>query len=101
MKKLLGILVLGLLLIIFSDTAQAGCTLAELKNPNMKVKVVDGEWICVRKNLFDKAGDTLDDLNPLNYFEKRKERQADADRADTVAMGKRRYKDCMENPNDH
>ena len=61
------------------------------------MKTVDGKTHCVKRGFFDKAGDALDDLNPLNYFEKRKERQADADRADTVAIGKRRYKDCMSN----
>ena len=66
MKKLLGILVLGLLLIIFSDSAQA-CRSGE------KMDVVNGKFKCVKKNLFDKVGDALDDINPLNYFEKRKE----------------------------
>ena len=54
-----------------------------------------------KKSITDSAGDILDDLNPLNYFKNKKKCQAWADRADTVAMGKRRYKDCMENPNDH
>ena len=87
-----------MLLIIFSDTAQAGCTLGQIVSNRYKLND-DGD--CVKKNFFDKAGDTLDDLNPLNYFEKRKKCQASADRADTVAMGKRRYKDCMENPDDY
>ena len=54
-----------------------------------------------KKSITDSAGDILDDLNPLNYFKNKKKCQAWADRADTVAMGKRRYKDCMENPNDY
>ena len=41
------------------------------------------------------------DLNPANYFKNKKKCQAYADRADTVAIGKRRYKDCMEYPSDH
>ena len=44
----------------------------------------------------DSVGNTLDDLNPLNYFEKRKECLRRKDNADTVAIGKRRYKNCME-----
>ena len=36
------------------------------------------------------------DLNPLNYFEKRKECKEWADRADTVYRGKQRYKSCMD-----
>ena len=44
----------------------------------------------------DTVGDTLDDLNPLNYFEKRKECLRRKDNADTVAIGKRIYKSCMD-----
>ena len=36
-------------------------------------------------------------LNPLNYLEKRKECLRRKDHADTVAIGKRVYKNCMEN----
>ena len=36
-------------------------------------------------------------LNPMNYLEKRKECLKQKDRADTVAIGKRIYKICMEN----
>ena len=96
MKKLLGILVLGLLLIIFSDTAQAVWLC-----PNPDEKIVfpkNGGYICVKRGLLDKVGDALDDLdlNPVTYFEKRKECKEWADNADTVAKGKERYKDCME-----
>jgi hypothetical protein len=42
--------------------------------------------------LFRKLGS----INPSDYFKKRKECRESADRADTVAMGKRRYKSCME-----
>ena len=48
-------------------------------------------------NAIDSVGDAMDDLNPLNYFKRRKECQNRADRADTVAQGKRIYKNCMEN----
>lgn len=48
-------------------------------------------------NTIDSVGDAIDDLNPLNYFKRRKECQNRADRADTVAQGKRIYKSCMEN----
>ena len=94
MKKLLGILVLGLLLIIFSDTAQAVWLC-----PNPDEKIVfpkNGGYICVKRGLFDKVGDALDDLdlNPVTYFEKRKECKEEADRADTVYLGKERYKNC-------
>ena len=47
-------------------------------------------------NTTDSVSDTFDDLNPLNYFKKRKKCQEFADRADTVAIGKRWYKNCME-----
>ena len=33
--------------------------------------------------------------NPLSYFEKRKECKSRKDNADTVAIGKRIYKQCM------
>ncbi len=44
----------------------------------------------------DSVGDALSDLNPLNYFEKRKQCLRRKDNADTVAIGKRIYKNCME-----
>ena len=78
MKKLLGILVLGLLL---SGNAYAACV-----------------FNCpTEKTLLEKLKNNIDDLNPINYFEKRKKCQARADRADTVAAGKRRFKYCMDN----
>ena len=96
MKKLLGILVLGLLLIIFSDTAQAVWLC-----PNPDEKIVfpkNGGYICVKRGLLDKVGDALDDLdlNPVTYFEKRKECKEYADMQDTVYEGKQYYKDCMD-----
>ena len=35
-------------------------------------------------------------LNPMDYFKKRKECLRRKDHADTVAIGKRIYKNCME-----
>ena len=46
-------------------------------------------------SIWYKVGNTIDDINPLNYFKKRKKCQAQADRADTVAIGKNYYKHCM------
>ena len=96
MKKLLGIVVLGLLLIIFSDTAQAVWLC-----PNPDEKIVfpkNGGYICVKRGLFDKVRDALDDLdlNPVTYFAKRKECKEYADMQDTVYEGKQYYKDCMD-----
>ena len=75
MKKLLGIIVLGLLL---SGNAYSQTLLGKMESE--------------RKNIFEKAADAI---NPLNYFKKKKKCQAQADRADTVAIGKNYYKHCM------
>ena len=66
MKKLLGILVLGLLFISI-----------DLSNPT----TVKAGW--------------FDDINPVKYFEKRKKCKERSDHADTVAMGKIWYEQCM------
>ena len=76
MQKVLGIIVLSLLLSGNAYSAAIGDDL-------------------FKRSIFEKAGDALDDLNPLNYFKKRKKCQAQADRADTVAIGKNYYKHCM------
>ena len=76
MKMILGIIVLSLLLSGNVYSAAIGDDL-------------------FKRSIFEKAGDALDDLNPLNYFKKRKKCQAQADRADTVADGKNYYKHCM------
>ena len=76
-KKLLGIIVLSLLLSVNVYSA----TLDDL---------INGET-----SIWYKVGNTIDDINPLNYFKKRKKCQAQADRADTVAIGKNYYKHCM------
>ena len=77
MKKILGIIVLSLLLSGNVYSAAIGDDL-------------------FKRSIFEKAGDALDDLNPLNYFKKRKKCQAIADNMDTVRIGKIRYKECMD-----
>ena len=47
-------------------------------------------------DLFSSAGDVVDNINPINYVTKRSKCQDRADRADTVSMGKRWYKECMD-----
>ena len=44
-----------------------------------------------------KTEDVTSSLNPIDYFEKRKECLRRKDHADTVAIGKRVYKNCMDN----
>ena len=92
MKKLLGIVVMVLL---FSNTAQAKCKIDEMFSDDYKIIKKNGETYCVKKSLFNRAGDVIDDLNPLNYFQKRKKCQAQADTEDTVAEGKIHFKHCM------
>jgi len=71
MKKLLGIVVLGLLLCSNAYPV----TLSELENP--------------KKSWYEK--------NPISkYLKKRKECKRFADMADTVHLGKIRYKNCMD-----
>ena len=72
MKRFLAILVLSLLFISI-----------DLSNPTT-VKATIFHFIERKIN------------NTLDYFEKRKKCQEEADRADTVYLGKERYKDCME-----
>ena len=91
MNKILGIVILGLLLIIFSNTAQANLC----RNDEKTVITNSGGIGCVKKGFFNSIGDTIDNVNPLNYFKKKKKCQAQADRADTVAIGKNYYKHCM------
>ena len=85
MKKLLGILVLGLLFVSI-DLSNPTKVVADMGKPLPS--------IYGKKGWFEKK---LDDLNPITYFEKRKECKRLADRADTVYAGKRRYKRCMDN----
>ena len=83
MKKLFGIVVLGLLY-TFSFEKEAHAISASCV------------WDYKNCTLLEKLEMKVGDLNPLNYFEKRKECQDRADRMDTVAIGKRYYKRCME-----
>jgi len=83
MKKLLGILVLGLLFISI-----------DLSNPT-RVEAETFEEMVERARM-SKLERILSDLNPVTYFKKRKECKEEADRADTVYQGKERYKDCMD-----
>jgi hypothetical protein len=76
MKKLLGIMVLGLLL---SGNA-FGVSLKELQELQNK-----------NKPLYKKI-----EVPGVNYFKKRKDCKDYADRADSVYLGKQRYKTCME-----
>ena len=48
-------------------------------------------------SVFEKIELKVKNLNPLDYFEKRKKCLKIKDNSDTVAIGKRRYKICMEN----
>ena len=88
MKKLLSITVVGLLFILIDSI-----------NPT-KVEachnIFGGGEHSVFEKLKCKAESVIDDINPLNYFEKRKECKEWADRADTVYRGKQRYKSCMD-----
>ena len=38
----------------------------------------------------------IDDVNPVNYFEKRKECKEESERMETTYSEKMYYKDCME-----
>jgi len=83
MKKLLGILVLGLLFIsidLSNSTRVEAETLQELINRTHMSKT---------EKFFHK-------LNPLNYFEKRKECKEDSERMESTYLEKEYYKDCME-----
>ena len=91
MKKFLGIFGFGLLFILIDSI-----------NPT-KVEAchnVFTSWSehSAFEKLKCKAESTIDDINPVKYFKNKKRCQAYADRADTVAIGKERYKDCMKDP---
>ena len=79
MKKLLGILVLSLLFISI-----------DLSNPTrVEAGIAD---VLKKKGWFEQK---LDDINPLNYFEKRKKWKEESERMETTRLEKMRYKDCM------
>ena len=66
----------------------------DLSNPTT-VKAITLEEL-LKKQRMSKTESFLNKLNPLNYFEKRKECQRGADTQDTVAMGKSYFKSCMD-----
>ena len=84
MKKLLAIIVLGLLFISI-----------DLSHPTRVEAGYTYEEMMERANM-NKLERILYDLNPARYLKKRKECKEEADRADTVYQGKERYKDCMD-----
>ena len=89
MKKAIGIIILGLLFISIDlsnpTRVEAGKTLEEIAES----RGID------KKGWIEKQLDKVPDLNPVNYFEKRKKCKESADYADTVAMGKIWYEACM------
>ena len=96
MKKILGIVIFTLLFISI-----------DLIKPN-KVEAchnifddITGYKHSSFEKLKCKAGSAIDDINPINYFKNKKKCQARADNAETVAIGKRWYKDCMDNPHNY
>ena len=89
MKKILGIAIFTLLFISI-----------DLIKPN-KVEAchnifIDWSEHSSFEKLKCKAGSAIDDINPVNYFKKKEKCQALADNADTVRIGKKRYKECMD-----
>ena len=87
MKRFLMIIVLGLFL--------SSNVYAEQKS--FKEMALEGDRERMRKKgFFERQWDNLKDLNPVTYFEKRKECKEGADMQDTVYDGKEYYKDCME-----
>ena len=94
MKKLFGIFGFGLLIILLN-----------LVTPS-RVEAchnIFASWSehSAFEKLKCKAESAIDDVNPVKYFKNKKKCQAYADRADTVAQGKKRYKRCMDNPYDY
>ena len=82
MKKLLGILVLGLLFISI-----------DLSNPTtVKAKTIEE---IIRESKMSKSEKFLRKLNPVNYFKKRKECKEDSERMESTYLEKQYYKDCM------
>ena len=97
-RRFLGILGFGLFFILIDSVSPS------------KVEACHGSFITKNKTwaqhsafekLKCKAGWAIDDINPVNYFKKKEKCQARADNADTVAIGKRWYKDCMKNPGNY
>ena len=96
-RRFLGILGFGLLFILI-----------DLVSPS-KVEACHGSIFSKQtwaqhsafEKLKCKAGWVIDDINPVNYFKKKEKCQARADNAETVGIGKRWYKDCMDNPHNY
>ena len=99
MKKVILILVLGLLFILIDLVTPSRVEACHARSLLTKNKT----WAqhSAFEKLKCKAGWVIDDINPANYFKNKKKCQAYADRADTEARGKVRYKECMEYPNDY
>ena len=82
MKKLLGIVVLGLLFISI-----------DLSNPTtVKADTFEEMMEKARMNKFERM---LYDLNPARYLKKRKECKEDSERMESTYLEKEYYKDCM------
>ena len=82
MKKLLGIIVLGLLFISI-----------DLSNPTTVKAVTFGELL--GKPKMSKTEKILHKLNPARYLKKRKECKEDSERMESTYLEKEYYKDCM------
>ena len=85
MKKLLGILVLGLLFISI-----------DLSNPTRVEADTFEEMVeRARKGKMSKTEKILHKLNPAKYLKKRKECKEDSERMESTYLEKEYYKDCM------
>ncbi len=82
MKKLLGILVLGLLFISI-----------DLSNPTTAEAATFEELM--KRSKMNKLERILYDLNPARYLKKRKECKEDSERMESTYLEKQYYKDCM------
>jgi len=82
MKKLLGILVLGLLFISI-----------DLSNPTTAEAATFEELM--KRSKMNKLERILYDLNPARYLKKRKECKEDSERKESTYLEKQYYKDCM------
>jgi len=94
-KRFLMIVVLGLL---FISIGLSNPTRVEADTKERLLKSMEEHAKTLpKKGWFEKQWDKLPDLpNPGRYLEKKKECKEEADRADTVYDGKRRYKRCMD-----
>ena len=58
---------------------------------------IECAWDRSKCSLLERIEIKAKKLNPMDYIKKRKECLRRKDHADTVAIGKRVYKNCMEN----